>query len=109
MRGKNSLKHSNSLQAPGPGSYNPDTSKVKETVSYRYTFSGRNPPLSGTLKGTPGPGSYQAETVATKSKSPSPIFGHAKRTDLINAGKNPGPGNYAPSINAVRAEAPRHG
>ena len=81
---------------PGPGQYDPKSPDSQASIS----LSSRHKDLSQTLKSsipvlsTQGPGHYSVTTHLPNRRAPQPVFGSAKRPDLVGKERRPAPTDY---------------
>ena len=74
------LKSMSSLQTPGAGTYNPDTSPVR-TQYPRFSMGAKLKNELCKLE-VPGPGSYVNEAQRLRQSAPSYGFGTSKRPEM---------------------------
>lgn len=84
---------------PGPGAYNPTTSKFENSPNCRIGTSSRDGFLTAS---NPGPGTY--EIKSTILSGPSLKIGTSKRPPLSECEETPGPGTY--EIRSLTVEGP---
>ena len=74
--------------------YQPRSDQIFNSITYKYSFSGRPKSISKSKRNYPGPGNYNVDINLVKNHGP--VFGSSKRAELENQllKKMPGPGAY---------------
>jgi hypothetical protein len=94
------VKDAELLATPGPGSYDGQSWRKKQTPAFSFGTSAQRPAASTRASRVPGPGKYKPAqttgqaTAPTMRKGPAFGFGTAKLGGNLPASDVPGPGSY---------------
>lgn len=96
------------IDAPGPGQYNPNLSTVKQQTAGPKIGTGKRDGFnSKDAASVPGPGHFTLSDDWTNKKK-NPGFGSSKRYNVAGSKEGPGPGNYSVNERAALSSAPSY-